>query len=71
MKAKTKEKSFVERVVEKRDKSVIEKYLAGGDIDIMASLFGITRQRIYQILKSKKVPRNRYIFGRCKKDLTK
>jgi Mor family transcriptional regulator len=40
--------------VNKRDKIILEAYSRGANINLLALEFGLTRQRIYQIIKSAK-----------------
>ena len=52
-------KSFVQKICEQRDKKIISSYLKGERLELIEAFFGITRQRIYQILEAYKIPRNR------------
>jgi hypothetical protein len=40
---------------EKRDKKIIQAYLAGGKIRYISAIFGLYPQRIYQILEKYKI----------------
>jgi len=40
--------------VNRRDKIIMEAYNRGANINLLAQEFGLTRQRIYQIIKSAK-----------------
>lgn len=44
----------IPETVTRRDKIILEAYSRGANINLLALEFGLTRQRIYQIIKSTK-----------------
>ena len=52
-------KSFIEKMCAKRDKQVLSSYKKGESLELIEAFFGITKQRIYQILKKYNVKSNR------------
>ena len=54
------EKSFVQKMCEHRDKKIISAYKKGERIELIEAFFGITKQRIYQILDEYSVAKTRH-----------
>lgn len=52
-------KSLVDKIYERRDKKIIKAYLSGELIEYIEEDFGISKARIYQILKKYLVELNR------------